>query len=169
MRFSYPEVGAETIDTEMKLCQEVWGERGWTIDTFVFPQNHEGFFDVIAKHGIVKARGAEHESQRSLPARLWSNIVSAPPLSSKTCREGIDVETGSLFYKASAEQGFRLSLIDIQMRRGVRRSQRSDGVFHVYLHPFNLAEFEPLFESFRQMLESIAVQRDRGHLEIVVF
>lgn len=170
VRFQYPGVSERTVEAELQACGAVWSRHGLQVRTFVFPQNQEGYYSLLFRFGMTKARGSQDRGRKpGRVRRVWRNVVGTPPLSEAYTRDGVSLETGSLLYKVAPDQEWRLPLLEARMRRGVRAAERSGGVLHVYTHPFNLAASERLFESYTRMLEAAARLRDGGRGEILVF
>lgn len=169
VRFSYPGVTSSFIESEMENCSRLWKEQGNIMDTFVFPQNHEGYFDVLHRHGIHKVRGAEISRQRNILKKVWTNALKPPPLSSDSIHNGLKVSTGSIFFKTPPKQWYRLGLLELQIRRGLQLAINRHGMFHIYLHPFNLAESKDLLSSFIDLLKYLSKKRDYGLLDIIPF
>lgn len=170
VRFTHPGVNEHFIKSEMALCADVWKQKGQDVDTFVFPQNQEGFYGVLSNHGIVKARGAEKTSQpRSLIGRVWDNLSRPPPVSYSKMKNGVELQTGSLLYKASPGMEVRLPLLDWQLSRGLSSASATGGTFHIYNHPFNLSESERMYNAYKKMLIRLVGKRDRGELEFLIF
>lgn len=165
VRFSYPGLSEEMVTADLALATSAFKRIGQTIDTFVFPQNHEGYYASLRRSGIIKARGDEYQSKvPNRMGRAWHNTVMPPPLSSACQRDGVLLESGSLFFNARTSG--RLALLRIQVLRGLSVARRKAGTLHVYTHPFNLAESPKVFESFCDLLRLVVKERDRGHLTV---
>ena len=170
MRFSYPGVTSEVVDRELKLCSNIWSDNDLSTEVFIFPQNHEGFFDQLHHNGIKKVRGAEYgNTNRSLVKRVVSKVIMPPPLSKDSKINNVELSTGSLFYNAPLGSKAYAYLLNLQFSRGLKQACRQGGVFHLYNHPFNLSESPDLFSSYCNMLKNIARKRDSGKLEIISF
>jgi len=168
LRFSYPGVTNKIVDTDLKLSNSIFMNNDISVDTFVFPQNIEGYYDELKINGIFKARGDEYCNRNpNKLRRIYMNTVLQPPLSQNDIVKGVFRKSGSLFYSSTSR--FRVKLIEMQAMRGVNNACSSSGEFHIYLHPFNLSESDYLFSSFKSFLYYVARLRDSGKLEIVKF
>lgn len=129
----------------------------------IFPQNIEGFYNVLISLDYKKIRGSETGS--SIPngiIRLKNNLFDSPPAS---CFSKIGAtlirETGSLFFNARSSR-LRRMLLSLQTRRGIRKIMNNEGVLHIYNHPFNLAEDSMLYRNYLMLLHEIAEMRDKN-------
>jgi hypothetical protein len=54
-----------------------------------------------------------------------------------------------------------------RVRRGIDAAARHRGIFHLYLHPGNLAESPQAFPTFEAIIEQLVRSRDAGDVEIL--
>jgi hypothetical protein len=134
----------------------------------IYPENREGFADVLAALGYTKVRGADPSPSRLL--RALDAAVRPPPLSRVSlAAEGVARETSSLFFNAAGRSRARRRLLMLQLHRGLRAVKRTDGVLHVYSHPFNLAESDWLHDAYIDFLKRVARLRDQGYVDVRLF
>ena len=136
----------------------------------IFPENIEGFYNILDGLGYQKVRGAElKQNDNDFINKVKNNLLRSPPLSRfKKIGKHLVRETGSLFYNARGIR-WRRYILENQCRRGLSNIIRNGGVFHIYNHPFNLAEDNDLYKSYIKLLYHVAMLRDQGHLTIDKF
>ena len=69
-------------------------------------------------------------------------------------------------YKRQGKK-LRKLLINHQVGLGLSKATRSDYHFHLWLHPFNLAEIPGLESGLYKLLKKAAGLRDEGKIDIV--
>jgi len=52
---------------------------------------------------------------------------------------------------------------------GLNELKRRGGILHLWSHPFNFSESEPLADAFIVFLRTLANQRDAGEIAILTF
>lgn len=170
VRFSFPGLDSRFVEAEMERSADIWAVRKWPASTtFVYPQNHEGYQSALFAAGIRKVRGSELAQNRTLLQKVMRNTVRVPQLSEVSFSGGVESHTGSLFFKVPPNSSVRLAMLKQQARRLLNRAVLKQGTAHVYLHPFNLAESEELFEAFLVFLRLADRLRAQKKLEIVPF
>lgn len=78
-------------------------------------------------------------------------------------------QTGSLYFNwvGGRYPSVKRNLLLRQTRRLLRQFGESEGVFHVWLHPFNLAESKELLELLLMFLKEVRTLRDQGRCEVL--
>ena len=90
-----------------------------------------------------------------------------PPPTSKEIIDssGVTRHYGSMLFN-DAGNTHRIPLLERRVQLGLSNVVNKNHDLHIWSHPFNFAESEKLLESFRNMIEKIALLRDKGKLQI---
>ncbi|NOY26870.1 MAG: hypothetical protein GXP62_13445 [Oligoflexia bacterium] len=183
--FSHPVFGGpgsswECAETEVSRCVAEAEKLDIKLESFVFPRNIPGQLDVLARHGFTCWRGSELTGygRWPLPSTLMRGahlaqvaLASCPP----TVVPWRD-PSGLWCIPASASllsmDGAR-RLIPVARRvkrcvRGLDRAVSTGQIFHLYLHPINLASSpRRMLDGLAQILMHAVRLRDAGRLEIL--
>jgi peptidoglycan/xylan/chitin deacetylase (PgdA/CDA1 family) len=178
--FGDPGCSREVADAELAHAVAAAAELGITLRSFVFPRNVPGHVDLLAKHGFTCWRPPE--AQGPLTRRLPRQAQRAAHLARVAlARPGPTVvpyrdEHGLWCIPGSAVllpvDGVRRA-IPVRQRvvratGGIDRAAARRELFHLYLHPINLAGAPgPLLAGMRAILEHAARLRDRGQLDML--
>ncbi|MCB9780221.1 MAG: polysaccharide deacetylase family protein [Alphaproteobacteria bacterium] len=183
--FSHPVFGdpgctRQVADTELARCVAEAERLGVQLRSFVFPRNVSGHLDLLARHGFTVWRDVEpawfhHPNMPHQVGRLGHLASVAGAFTPPTVLP-IRSEHGLWNLPASASflpYGGVRRAIPIARRvarceAGLDAAARSRRVFHLYLHPINLASApRPMLAGLISVLESAARRRDAGELEIL--
>jgi hypothetical protein len=165
------------VDADLAACVALASKRGLTLRSFVFPRNSEGHHEALKAAGFTAFRGADptpfsrDPRPRARAARLLTHVVGAePPVSPPSERlPGLwNMPGSSLFmHRAGAR---RMIPRWARVRRavaGLRRAQQTGGIFHLWTHPFNVANDPPYLLGVLDEILRVAVEaRDAGGLDI---
>jgi hypothetical protein len=176
--FGDPGCGRETAHSELAMCTSIAASSGIELRSFAFPRNSVGYLDVLRDHGFTCFRGPEpnwYERPRT-PAALkrashLMDVVLArrpPVVLPYRVAELWDVPGSMIYLPAHGVRRF------IPIRSRVRRAIKGlDGasqerkLFHLWLHPTNLAYRLPaMLSGLRAVLAHASELRDRGALSI---
>lgn len=177
--FGDPGCSRATAETELAACTRVADAEGISMRSFAFPRNRPGHLDVLSEHGFTHFRGPEpnwYERPR-VPrgikrAAHLGDVVFArrPPLIVPYVMNGLWNVPGSMIYLPM--HGIRRF---IPVRQRVRRALKGlDGaasekkLFHLWLHPTNLADRLPqMIGGLRTVLTRAAQLRENDQLAIL--
>lgn len=78
-------------------------------------------------------------------------------------------QTGSLYFNWSGGkyETIKKQLVRLQQQRLLKQTKSDSSLYHIWLHPFNLAESEDHYRYFTRFLMAAVEQRDKGLLDIV--
>ena len=178
--FGDPGCSRETAQSELAACVRLAEERGFKLQSFVFPRNMVGHLDVLRDYGFACYRGPEpgwYES-RNWPkpvkrlAHLWDVIAaSQPPVSLPEYSEsGLWNIPASMIYFPM--DGIR-RYIPMERRvkravKGLEAAARQQRIFHLWFHPTNLAqETEVMFKGLRAICMRARELKNEGKLEFL--
>jgi peptidoglycan/xylan/chitin deacetylase (PgdA/CDA1 family) len=178
--FGDPGCSRETAASEVAACVRLAHDAGLELRSFVFPRNRVGHLDVLREHGFVCYRGPEPAwyERPSWPAvarklgHLADVLLAATPptVSPERTDSGLWNLPASMIYFPThgARRHIPVSLRVRRARRGLEAAAKRKGVFHLWLHPTNLAgETESMFSGLRRILEEVRSVRGRSRLEVL--
>lgn len=172
-----PELTREAVDADLQACLELARERGITLRSFVFPRNSEGHHEALKAHGFNAFRGADPVWHARLAgplgrsAHLVDQAVGLPPPVSRPYEKlpGLWNVPGStlLIHRTGVRRVIPMASRIRKARAGLRRAAATGGVFHLWTHPFNLAN-DPTFmlATLEAILREVALNRARGSITI---
>jgi len=174
-----PGCSRETARSELEKCVELAREIGVDLASLAFPRNEVGHLDVVRELGFRCYRGTEpnwYARPRVPPpvrraAHLFDVLVArTPPVVEIAERlpDLYDVPGSMIFFPS---HGARRHLPTAQRvrraHRGLQRAERERRIFHLWLHPTNLAdEMEAMFAGLEAVLREAAQRRAAGTLDI---
>lgn len=178
--FSDPGCARQTADTDLAACVAAAADLGITLRSLVFPRNLAGHLDVVAAHGFTCWRGIEPvwHQQRGVPrpvARLGhladvARAAEPPTVMPQRSEHGLwSVPASASFLPVHGVRG----RIPIERRvsrclRGLEAAARDRRIFHLYLHPINLAtSHEAMLAGMDRVLAHAARLRDAGKLDVL--
>jgi peptidoglycan/xylan/chitin deacetylase (PgdA/CDA1 family) len=167
-----------TASTELAACRRLAQQMGIELRSLAFPRNSVGHLDVVRENGFVCYRGPEESAQvRNGTAPLGSRlahllqVVTAampPVVLPERVAPGLWNIAGSMIY-LPAHGVRRLIPISLRVRRalkGLRAAAVRRRIFHLWLHPTNLAtRTDAMIAGLRAILRAAASMRDQGRLE----
>ena len=147
--------------------------------SYVFPRDLEAHHLALSEAGIRCYRGrADIFSERlgynpvGSCVRILEEVarLTPPPVwPSETFPRLWNIPASMFLYSLSARRA-RLVPMSLRVRRvklGIEAAIRSKGIFHLGLHPENLAESKQAFGVFEEIVDAMAEANRRGDLEIL--
>lgn len=137
--------------------------------SFVFPVNQVASLDIVEQSGISVAR-MPAEMARTKIGKLVERVTGDLPSALRSAHsENFFTESGTMLYHWKNNKNLRLrrQLVNHQSKLALRKAEMSDYHFHIWLHPFNLAEIRYLQNDLSSLIVKAATLRDQGKLEIV--
>jgi peptidoglycan/xylan/chitin deacetylase (PgdA/CDA1 family) len=168
----------EVAESEVRKCVALARDLGIELRSLVFPRSQEGHHEILSKYGFSCYRtprpgwfGALGGRARGL-ARLVNDLfgLSPPCAVVKKQPTGLWSMSASAYYRSVVGAG-RFVPIRSRVRqcvKGIDKAIDTKGVFHLCLHPWNLAvETERLIEGLRRVLRYAAEARLEGRLDLL--
>jgi peptidoglycan/xylan/chitin deacetylase (PgdA/CDA1 family) len=176
--FGDPGCSPECAESEVLASLRAAEKLGLRPCSFGFPRNRVGHLDVLARYGFESFRGPEPHWYGQGEWPLWwggrlmalveaTLAVTPPVVWPRRTSEGIVDVPGSMVYLP--RHGIR-RLIPVSQRvrrglRGLRRAARTGRVFHLWMHPTNLAyDTEAMLAGLERIFEYAAELRDLGRI-----
>jgi peptidoglycan/xylan/chitin deacetylase (PgdA/CDA1 family) len=180
--FSHVMIGDEgasaaVFDSELAASARAAGELAVTLRSFVYPRNSIGHVERLAAHGYVAYRGSRPVAPFAASAGWARPLLRAVdrvrPLAGSTARPARHASgvwnLPQTYLFAPAEQRTRLPAA-VWARRPIarlRQAARHQGLFHLWLHPYNLtAAPDRSLDALDRICAEAARLRDGGRLEV---
>lgn len=172
-----PALTPEAVRSDLQACLALARERGIRPRSFVFPRNREGHHQLLREAGFVAFRGADPTWHARLPGAagrvghlIDQAIAIPPPVSVPTERlPGLWDIPGSmiLLHRAGIRRYVPYDSRVRKARAGLRHAARRGGVFHLWMHPFNLASDRVgMLAALEAIVQSAVRHRDAGRVRI---
>lgn len=178
-RYGDPLLTREAAASDLDACLAAAHARGIELRSFVYPGNSESYHDLLRERGFRAYRGIGPEEARvrrlpaslQRPARLAAQVLGTTPLVARPAETlpGLwDVPASMLLLTRGGLR--KLSSRRARVRKvhaGIEVAQRTGSVFHLWTHPWNLAD-DPGFHLsvLEEVLEHVAMERDAGRLDV---
>jgi peptidoglycan/xylan/chitin deacetylase (PgdA/CDA1 family) len=161
----------ELADAELERCRALATERGVDVTSFVYPRNDVDHRDALAEYGFTSYRGVSPtpDGVRGLVDTAVRNrsLLVDPYVD----EHGLVNVPASMFLfgfegraRRVAESVWQDPMV-AQARRGIDEAARSDGLFHLWLHPNNLVD-ERDDERMRAILRFLDRRREQSGLTV---
>lgn len=177
VRYGDRDLTREAVDADLDACLALAAKRGIALRSFVFPRNSEGHHEALRAHGFNAFRGASHAWHAGLPAALGragslvdQGLGLAPPVSKPHEQlPGLwNIPASAVFMdRTGGRRAIPMASRIRKARAGIRRAAATGGVFHLWTHPFNIAN-DPayLLTTLERILRDATAARDLGEIAI---
>jgi len=177
--WSDPETSVEIARRELNGGIRALMEIGILPRAFVFPRNLVTHLDVLASHGIRCYRGRASDLSEKLGFNLLGRVTrcveelarwTPRPVWPEEVRPGLWNIPASLNLYSMRPAAKRIAPLRTRVERvrlGLDAAVRARGIFHLWIHPENLAEAPWSFGVFEDIVGEFARRRDAGDLEIL--
>jgi hypothetical protein len=174
-----PEVTSEVARRELLGGMRALEEIGIRPRSFVYPRDLDAHHHLLAQHGIQVFRGRGPIASERVGLNFAGSVTrlieelcrfTPPPVWPEEFLPGLWNVPPSLFLysmRASRSHIAPMRLRLDRVRQGVEVAIRCRGIFHLALHPENLAESDRAFPAFEAITDHLARLRDRGDVEIL--
>ncbi|OLZ40434.1 polysaccharide deacetylase [Natrinema saccharevitans] len=144
--FGRPETDRELAAAELERSREIAADWNRSIDTLVYPRNDVGHRDVLAEQGVTAYRGRS-PTRDGVRGLFDSTVRDRSMLVEPVVDEyGLVNVPASMFLfgfegaaRTVAESIWADPMVELA-RRGIDEAARTDGLFHMWLHPNNLTD-----------------------------
>ena len=178
-RFGDREFTREAAASDLDACLAAASARGIELKSFIYPGNSEGYHELLQERGFCAYRGTgpEEDRVRGLPApvqrpvRLATQVLGTRPLVGRPSEKlpGLwDIPASMLLLTRAGLRKLSTRRARVRkVREGIAAARRSGSVFHLWTHPWNLAD-DPEFhmDVLRAIISDVARQRDAGYLRV---
>ncbi|MDP8980796.1 MAG: hypothetical protein M3O35_09420 [Acidobacteriota bacterium] len=165
--------------SELRAGIAALNEIGVDPASFVFPRDLEAHHAILADDGIRCYRGRAPILSERLGYNIAGSLARAAEEVSKATPPVVWPEQvlpglwnlpASMFLYSLGRERSRLVKPGLRVERtqlGLRAAAKDRGVFHLGLHPENLAESDFAFAIFEQMIHEICRWRDQDDIDIL--
>ena len=167
VRYSHDLINKEVVQKDLQNFLDAFPACIPKPEIFIFPQNHEMYYEIIKSNGFKYIRGNELAAKSRLYCfKRIKKIADVPPLARNDQIKGLYRQTGSMFFGPGNKSNLMNKIIHLRAMRGLKYISNGAGCLHVYTHPFNLAENAKLNRLFLDFLSNSARLRDSGKFDI---
>ncbi len=167
LRFNHDNINASTIDRDITLNKSALADYNDNPTSFVFPQNIEGYVEVLIEHGFKTVRLNPFKNQNNKLKQILDRNLSRPPASTiKFINEKLIGKTESIFFNPGNNRSKLTTLTLLRSKAGLNNCVKNNTTFHVWNHPFNFAENPRLLNAFVKFLEHACELRNKGKLAV---
>jgi hypothetical protein len=166
-------ISLDTAERELQSCRTVARSKGLELETFVFPRNHLGYFEVIAAAGFTGFRGRSPGYRRDSVGRLTSLAAEfntmARAQDPNGTKAGMHIIPSGAFlnWQRGVRRSVPRSVSRSRWKSILRDAADNRRVAHVWLHPHNLIDGPGTLERLDDVLIEAAKLRDQGRLDIL--
>ena len=177
--WSDPETPPSTARRELEEGIRALEEISVTPTSFTFPRNFEAHHHLLREYGIRCYRGLGPSPEETLRRTTAGSAVrwlyelgrATPPavLPAEKIPGLWNVPSSMFLYRMSESRGRLAPLAGrvARVRQGIREAARHKRLFHLWLHPENLAESARAFPVFEAILDEIAAARAAGDIDVL--
>lgn len=165
--FDDPQMSAATLDADLAAAVMVAKDKGYVIDTFVYPRNQVGHTDLLIKHGIGAYRSFLPTMNRFTSLMREVNVMGTSQAHGMRDGELVVIPAG---YFLNWRQGLRKRIPkQVTVRRWqsiLKHAACHDGVAHLWLHPHNIISGPETMDVLSDILAMVARMRDIGQIVV---
>lgn len=177
-----PHCSRDVARSQLLECRRLAERCGRSMRSLVFPRNSIGHVDVLAELGYTSFRGVEKSwhTRFAQPSSLRRAchftdrlLAITPPCYSAFRLTRFEESSSwvcelpaSMFY-APMEGPWKLISVRrrvLQATRGIRKAVSTNGAFHLWFHPFNLATSNELIDGLEEIFATVADEAAAGRL-----
>jgi peptidoglycan/xylan/chitin deacetylase (PgdA/CDA1 family) len=173
-----PETTAETAEADLQAAVMAAKAKGVTLRSFVFPRNLVGHLPVLRRAGLIAFRGSPdplNRGNRGLLKRghhFLKQLLGCAPMNvfAEETLPGLWNIPGNHFFigREGLRKAIPMASRVLKGMRGIDRAVKNGGLYHLWLHPFNLiADSDNMFRGLERILAHAREQRRRGALQIL--
>ncbi len=161
----------ELASAELRRATEIADDWGQTVDSFIYPRNDVAHREVLAEYGVSAYRG-KSPTRDGVRGVFDSTVRDQSMLVQPELDEYglVNVPASQFLFgfegpaRTVAESIWTDPMLEVA-RRGIDEAARSDGVFHMWLHPNNLTS-ERDDRRMRAILAHLERRRSAGDLTV---
>lgn len=148
--YSEEHSGKELIQADLQACEEAAKRFGVKLESFVFPGNFHGHFDLLEKYGYKVVRYKSNDMKEiGYPERISKNLSAIHD---------------SLAFDL-AEQGWDYNYVLWKMKKYVEKAIEIKAIAHFWFHPS--MEREQINNYFFPFLEYLNKRQENGEIDIL--
>lgn len=176
--FQEGKIEEDIIATELRHMRKIEKKLGLNVNSFIFPQNIEGFYDLLVKQNYHICRSTIQEkslfNKKFILLAKINKIIKflflSPPMSNYSKHiSGIKRFTGSMFFNPGVRREKYIWQYEKRAIRGIKKACATGGCFHLWVHPFNFSETPSLIDSFYHVIEVAFNEQIKGNLSVLTF
>lgn len=165
---NFSECSREVAKAEIKQGLKLAKKFGIKLQSFVFPYDKKGHLNVLRNYGfkIYRSKGSRFwdVDQRRTSQKISGTLdqmVPPPPVLPRWTEGLWEIPTSMVF----SGQTILTNILALRAKLGINRTIRSNKVFHISLHPWNLLN-SSIAQEFEKILPFVCEKRDKGNLQL---
>jgi len=159
----------ESAEEEMRKGVKLANDFGIKFESFVFPYNKIGHLDVLRKYGFRVYRGrclGLWDINQGKMVQKMNGMIDqmtlALPVDFRWVQDLLEIPSSMVF-----SGSFPLTcLLPLRGIFGINSAIRSNKIFHVTLHPWNML-FDSIPNEFEKLLRFVSRKRDEGKISVI--
>ena len=166
---NFSKCSREVAEDDIRKGVNLANDFGIKLESFVFPYNKIGHLDVLKKYGFRIYRGRnlgrwDVEQNRTIQMinGILDQMAPPSPVESRWVQGLLEIPSSMVF---SGQFPFT-RLLALRCIFGINNAIRSNKIFHVALHPWNML-FNSIPEEFEKLLRFVSRKRGEGRLSII--
>jgi len=162
--FTFEGVDSAFVSADLAAFESAIGKYNRRCDRLVFPENKEAHQKAVASAGYTRVRVSPVQRFNNRYLYLLSTPFLAPPMArDEQHTSGLERHAGSMLF-ADVGQPARIPVLKRRVELGLRDVVKKGHTLHIWAHPFNFSQSEPLYDALVWLLNRIARERDEGRL-----
>jgi hypothetical protein len=163
----FSRISKKAADLEMRAGVEVANQLKISFKSFIFPQNEIGHIDLLKRYGFLIYRGEtlRYCENRAHMLNKFNGMIDeivAPPLMPEW-KDGIWELPSSMQF---CDPKYPFTLFP-RAKLGLWRAMRSNMVFHIWMHPWDLLRYGALSQDFERFIVYVSKKRNEGKIEVM--
>ncbi|MEM4396771.1 MAG: polysaccharide deacetylase family protein [Candidatus Woesearchaeota archaeon] len=140
----------DVIESDLQACEAAAKKFGLKLESFVFPGNFAGHFDLLDKFGYKVVRYKSNKLKEiGYPEKLTENLVAVHD---------------SLAFDID-EEGWDYNYVLWKLKKYVQKVIENKAIAHFWFHPS--IQREQIISYFIPFLEYVQTERDKGKIEVL--
>lgn len=159
---TFTQISKLRAQKELKAQRDIFKNHGFSITSFVFPQNKIKHLNLLSKYGIKQYRGKDiHENELLLP--------KIPPVFVPIKKDGCININGSIYF-VSARGPRKYIPPGLRYHKclwGINRAIKEKKIFHLWFHPMDFTvNPKPLLKELEMICSYAKNKSDKGLLDL---
>lgn len=175
----FSEISGEVADAECELARRIGREHGLEFTSFVFPRNRIAHRSVLDEHGFDCYRGRRPDMRWEVPGvrglRMFvgglTGVTGPKTVTPSLDEHGLVNIPASLFlggFRGQPWTGVSKLRGDPAVtlaKRGIDRASENSEVFHMWLHPNDLAD-DSYVQRIREILDYVSLKESQDEIRV---
>lgn len=167
---NFANISREMAIDEVKEAKKIAEKWNIELRSFVFPEDELAHQDVLIENGFRIYRGKtrfpisydkKKNKMQRLPQTVIKKLIAVPVV--PTWKNGIWEIPSSMYFSEPRPEWSVL----LRAKRGLKKAIKTNKVFHICLHPWNLLLYDRLIDDIDVFLNLVSEHREKNDLMVV--